>query len=106
MSFKFSKVLNLLQGPIEQLLEERFLDCLVDDVTFPWATYVAGKFGIPRLVFHATSCFALSVFESLIRHEPYKKMVSEFEAFDVPGLPNQIKMTRLQLLSYIKEAEN
>ncbi|XWS15279.1 hypothetical protein CRYUN_Cryun35bG0081900 [Craigia yunnanensis] len=107
MSVKFSKALNLLQRPFEQLPEERCPDCLVADVTFPWATDVAGKFGIPRLLFHGTSCFALSVLESLIRNEPYKNLVSEFEPFHVPGLPDQIKMTILQLPSYmIEEAEN
>ncbi|WRX31211.1 hypothetical protein QQP08_023698 [Theobroma cacao] len=66
MSLKFFKALSLLHRPLEELLEQRRPDCLVADVTFPWATDIATKFGIPRLVFHGTSCFALSVFESLI----------------------------------------
>ncbi|KAK6289422.1 hypothetical protein POUND7_000963 [Theobroma cacao] len=100
---KFLKAINLFQQPLERILEELRPDCLVADWMFPWATDIAGKFGIPRLVFHGTSCFALCVVDTLIRHEPFKKISSESEPFDVPGLPDQIKMTRLQLPDYIKD---
>ncbi|KAK6257733.1 hypothetical protein QUC31_001192 [Theobroma cacao] len=52
MSLKFFKALSLLHRPLEELLEQRRPDCLVADVTFPWATDVATKFGIPRLEWH------------------------------------------------------
>ncbi|KAK6246424.1 hypothetical protein SCA6_009514 [Theobroma cacao] len=50
MSLKFFKALSLLHRPLEELLEQRRPDCLVADVTFPWATDIATKFGIPRLL--------------------------------------------------------
>ncbi|XWS54765.1 hypothetical protein CRYUN_Cryun10bG0117200 [Craigia yunnanensis] len=105
MHVKFFKAFNLFRKPLEQLLEERRPDCLVADMMFTWATDVASKFGIPRLVFHGTSCFAISIFDSITRHVPFKKVESDFELFDVPGLPNHIKMTRMQLPGYIKDEE-
>ncbi|XP_022742795.1 scopoletin glucosyltransferase-like [Durio zibethinus] len=103
MASKFLKAVNLFQQPLQQLLEELRPDCLVADGMFPWATDIASKFGIPRLVFYGTNCFAHCVTDSLKRHEPFKKVASESELFDVPGLPDQIKMTRLQLPDYFKE---
>ncbi|XWS57312.1 hypothetical protein CRYUN_Cryun09bG0162900 [Craigia yunnanensis] len=103
MTSKFLKAVNLFRQPLQHLLEELRPDCLVADGMFPWATDIATKFGIPRLVFHGTCCFALCVADSLKRHEPFKKIASESELFDVPGLPDQIKMKRLQLPDYIKE---
>ncbi|KAK9287564.1 hypothetical protein L1049_015985 [Liquidambar formosana] len=103
MSLNFYKALSLLRQPLEQLLEECRPDCLVADMMFPWATEVAGRFGIPRLVFHGTSFFALCVVDGLMRHQPYKNIASDSEAFVVPGLPDQIKMTMLHLPNYVRE---
>ncbi|XP_021297032.1 uncharacterized protein LOC110426190 [Herrania umbratica] len=103
MQSKFLKATNLFQQPLEQLLEELRPDCLVADMMFPWATDVARKFGIPRLVFHGTSCFSISAFDSVKRYVPHKKIATDFEVFDVPGLPDQIKMTKMQLPDFVKE---
>ncbi|XVE49234.1 hypothetical protein DITRI_Ditri01bG0066300 [Diplodiscus trichospermus] len=96
MGHKFIKAVSLLQQPLEQILEDYRPDCLVADAIFPWATEVARKLGIPRLVFHGTSYFALSFYDSLLRHEPQKNVKSDYEPFEVPGIPDKIKMTRLQ----------
>ena len=100
---KFFKAVSLLQQPLEYLLEECRPNCLVADMMFPWATKVASKFGIPRLVFHGTSYFALCVSDCLKRFEPYKSIETDLEPFTVPGLPDKIKLTRLQLPSHDKE---
>ncbi|KAL9367424.1 hypothetical protein Peur_038623 [Populus x canadensis] len=100
---KFLKAVSLLQQPLEYLLEECRPNCLVADMMFPWATKVASKFGIPRLVFHGTSYFALCVSDCLKRFEPYKSIETDLEPFTVPGLPDKIKLTRLQLPSHVKE---
>ncbi|CAK7329925.1 unnamed protein product [Dovyalis caffra] len=99
----FFKAIGMLQQPLEQLLEECHPSCLVADMMFPWATEAANKLGIPRLFFNGTSFFAMCVFDSLKRHEPHKRVDSDSEPFTVPGLPDQIKLTRLQLPTYLKE---
>ncbi|KAA8545837.1 hypothetical protein F0562_020712 [Nyssa sinensis] len=103
MSPNFYKAIDLLQQPLEQLLEKERPDCLVADFFIPWATEVAGKLGIPRLVFHGTSFFALSVYDSLFHQKPYKNIKSDSEDFIVPNLPDVIKLTRGQLPDHIRE---
>ncbi|KAF2294663.1 hypothetical protein GH714_014581 [Hevea brasiliensis] len=100
---KFCKAVSLLQNPLENILKDCHPNCLVADMMFPWATDVASKFGIPRLVFHGVSTFALCVLDSLRRYETHKSLASDFDHFTVLGLPNQIKLTRLQLPNYIRE---
>ncbi|KAK1558826.1 hypothetical protein Q3G72_007148 [Acer saccharum] len=72
-------------------------------IMFPWATDVAANFGIPRLCFYGTGLFALSVIHGLRQHKPYKTITSDYEPFTVPGLPDQVKLTRQQLPSSMKE---
>jgi hypothetical protein len=97
MVSKFIKATKMLQQPFEQLLQDYHPSCLVADVCFPWATDVATKFGIPRLVFHATSFFTVSIGHSVTLHEPHKKVLCDSEPFVIPNLPGEIKLTRMQL---------
>ncbi|KAJ0077101.1 hypothetical protein Patl1_35487 [Pistacia atlantica] len=77
MEINFCKAISLLQQPFEQLLEECHPNCIVVDMLFTWASDSAAMFGIPRLCFHGT----------------------------VPGLLDQITLTRSQLTSYELEVE-
>ncbi|KAJ6345815.1 hypothetical protein OIU78_008473 [Salix suchowensis] len=69
MTKKFIVATTLLQEPFEKVLQEIHPDCIVADMFFPWATDAAAKFGIPRLVFHGTSNFALCAGECLTRKQ-------------------------------------
>ncbi|EXC17298.1 UDP-glucose flavonoid 3-O-glucosyltransferase 7 [Morus notabilis] len=100
---KFFKATTMLEQPLEELIKEHRPNCLVADITFSWATEVAARFGIPRLVFHGVSFFALCTSICLMEHEPYKKVSSDSEPFVVPNLPHEIKLTRDQLPPYIKQ---
>ncbi|KAE9447179.1 hypothetical protein C3L33_20932, partial [Rhododendron williamsianum] len=91
------KATTMLQGPLERLLDEVRADCLVADVFFPWATDVAAKFGIPRLVFHGISFFALCASENVRLYNPHREVSSDDEPFLVPDLPHQISLTKMQL---------
>ncbi|KAM3695065.1 hypothetical protein ACJW31_07G102700 [Castanea mollissima] len=88
MVHKFFKATKLLQQPLEQLLQDFQPSCLVADMFFPWATDIATKFGIARLVFHGT-CF-------------FSKVSSDSEPFVIPNFPGEIKLTRMQLPDFIK----
>ncbi|KAJ6385699.1 hypothetical protein OIU77_028810 [Salix suchowensis] len=100
---KFFIATTLLQEPLEKVLQERHPDCIVADMFFPWATDAAAKFGIPRLVFHGTSNFALCAAECVRLYEPHKKVSSDSEPFVVPSLPGDIKLTRKQLPAFVRE---
>jgi len=93
----FFTATRLLQQPFEELLLQQKPHCIVADMFFPWATDSATKFGIPRIVFHATGFFSLCVSQCLEQYEPFKNVSSETEEFVIPNLPGNIKMTRLQL---------
>ena len=100
---KFFTAVNMLDQPLEQLLMEHRPSCLVADLFFPWATEISAKFGIPRLVFHGISFFAMCASTSMFRHEPHKQVSSDSEPFVIPNLPDEIKLTRSQLPDYMKE---
>nr|AFJ52930.1 UDP-glycosyltransferase 1 [Linum usitatissimum] len=95
---KFLLASTKLQESLEKLLEEARPDCLVADMFFPWATDSSEKFGIPRLLFHGTSFFSLSVMDVVSRYEPHKDVSSDTEPFEVPGgIPDRIMLTKRQL---------
>ncbi|KAJ4965497.1 hypothetical protein NE237_017346 [Protea cynaroides] len=102
----FLKALSMLQQPFEEILQELRPDYVVADMFYPWATDVAGKLGIPRLIFHSTSFFTLCAVDSLTRYKPHANIVSDMEAFVLPGIPDQIEMTRSQLPDDIKDPNN
>ncbi|KAM7474104.1 hypothetical protein LguiB_021347 [Lonicera macranthoides] len=97
MHITFIKATALLQEPLERLLGELRPDCLVADMFFPWATRAASRFGIPRLVFHGTSFFAICAWESMRMYKPFKDAESDSEPFVLPNLPHEIKLLRTQL---------
>lgn len=94
---------DLLQKQVQNLLEQDRPDCLVADNMFPWATEVAAKFEIPRLVFHGYGFFPLCVYNNLVAYEPYKSVESDTDAFIMPNLPHMIEMTRQQVPNYLKD---
>ncbi|CAN1197396.1 Scopoletin glucosyltransferase [Linum perenne] len=94
---RFFKATTLLEQQLESLLQEYQPDCLVADAFFPWTTATAAKFGIPRLVFHGMGFFAMSVLASLTTNQPHRKVGSDSEQFLIPGLPDEVFLTRRQL---------
>ncbi|KAB1208504.1 UDP-glucose flavonoid 3-O-glucosyltransferase 7 [Morella rubra] len=97
MQKKFFMATTMLEPQIGQILEEHAPDCLVADMFFPWATDVARKHGVPRLVFHGTGFFSLSATECVRVHKPHNNVSSDSEPFVIPSLPHEIKLTRNQL---------
>lgn len=94
---KFFGALPLLQQPLEGLIQEVQPHGLVADMFFPWATDIASKYGVPRLIFHGTSFFSMCAAATIVQYNPHKIVSSDTEPFVLPGLPDQIKMTRMQI---------
>ncbi|MCL7030799.1 hypothetical protein MKW94_023690 [Papaver nudicaule] len=99
---KLLAAIKMLQQPLEKLIQQHRPDSIVADSLILFATEVAIKYCIPRFVFHGTSFYAQCVDESLKCHRPYMGITSDREAFLVPGLPDKIEMTRLQLSDIFK----
>ncbi|XP_059652917.1 scopoletin glucosyltransferase-like [Cornus florida] len=103
MAPNFFKAINMLQEPLEHVIEVGRPDCLVADMFFPWATDVAAKFSIPRIVFHGISFFALCAGENMRLYKPQKNVSSDSKPFIVPNLPHEVKITKMRLADFDKE---
>ncbi|PQQ08353.1 hypothetical protein Pyn_16477 [Prunus yedoensis var. nudiflora] len=103
MQEKFFKATFLLEPQIEQILDQHRPHCLVADSLFPWATDVAAKFGIPRLIFHGPGFFPLCAATIVILQEPQKKVSSDSEVFTIPNLPVEIKIKRNQVPTMLEK---
>ncbi|KAL0559713.1 hypothetical protein IC582_000080 [Cucumis melo] len=99
----FFRAVSLLQPPFEEALQNNRPDCLISDMFFPWTNDVADRIGIPRLIFHGTSCFSLCASEFMRLHEPYKHVSSDTEPFPIPYLPGDIKLTKMKLPIFVRE---
>nr|WOB18972.1 Sbaic7OGT [synthetic construct]BAA83484.1 UDP-glucose: flavonoid 7-O-glucosyltransferase [Scutellaria baicalensis] len=96
----FFRALELLQEPVEEIMEDLKPDCLVSDMFLPWTTDSAAKFGIPRLLFHGTSLFARCFAEQMSIQKPYKNVSSDSEPFVLRGLPHEVSFVRTQIPDY------
>nr|AMK52073.1 UDP-glucosyltransferase [Scutellaria baicalensis] len=96
----FFRALELLQEPVEEIMEDLKPNCLVSDMFLPWTTDSAAKFGIPRLVFHGTSLFARCFSEQMSIQKPYKNVSSDSEPFVLRGLPHEVSFVRTQIPDY------
>ena len=88
---------SLLKKPIEQIFQDMQPDCIVSDIFHPWTVDSAAELGIPRLVFHVTSCFSFCAETCVEQYKPHLSVNSDTELFLLPGLPKKIEMTRLQI---------
>ncbi|XP_021908551.1 UDP-glycosyltransferase 73C1-like, partial [Carica papaya] len=99
----FFKATNLFQEPVERLFEELSPppSCIVSDFCLPYTNKIAGKFQIPRISFHGTSCFYLLCMHNIMADGFLSKIVetvtSDSEYFTVPNMPDEIKFTRAQI---------
>ncbi|GAB4856553.1 hypothetical protein Ancab_014470 [Ancistrocladus abbreviatus] len=94
----FLAALGMLQERTEQLLHQLKprISCIVADDFQSWTAETARRFKIPFLVFDGTSCFSLLCTHNILASKVHET-VSELEPFVVPGLPDQIVLTRTQL---------
>ncbi|GMH26308.1 hypothetical protein Nepgr_028151 [Nepenthes gracilis] len=88
-----------LQEPLEQALREMNPppDCIISDMGFPWTTQVAREFNVPRIAFHGTCCFSLVCSHNIRSFKLLDTIASDSELIAVPGIPDRIEVTRVQL---------
>ncbi|KAL0337495.1 UNVERIFIED_CONTAM: UDP-glycosyltransferase 73C3 [Sesamum calycinum] len=97
---KFFRAIDMLKEQVEEMLQqlEPSPSCLIADACFPsWATNVALKLDIPRVLFYATTCFALLCQHIQNYCKELEAITSDTEYFVVPGLPDRIELTKAQL---------
>ncbi|XP_050364708.1 scopoletin glucosyltransferase-like [Argentina anserina] len=103
MQEKFCKATTLLGPQLELFLKQWRPDCLVADMFFPWATDVASKQGIPTLIFHGTSYFALCAMLCVYLYKPHNQVSSDSEPFVIPNLPHKIELDRKKIPDFYKD---
>ncbi|KAI3447535.1 hypothetical protein Pfo_004200 [Paulownia fortunei] len=94
----FFIAINLLQKPMEDMLKELkpSPSCIISDKHLPWTADTCNKFQIPRIIFDGMSCFTQLVMHNLYISKIHETVPST-EPFVVPGLPDKIEFTKLQL---------
>ncbi|PRQ22973.1 putative flavonol 3-O-glucosyltransferase [Rosa chinensis] len=101
MKGKLVEATTMLEPKVDQILDQHRPHCLVADAVFHWATDVAAKFGIPRLVFHGAGFFPLCASLSVMLYQPHMNVSSNSESFVIPNLPHEIKSTRNQVPAFL-----
>ncbi|KAG9145575.1 hypothetical protein Leryth_027434 [Lithospermum erythrorhizon] len=106
---KFYKATQMMQPSVENVLEklQPSANCMISDMCFPWTTEVASKFEIPRIVFHGTCCFAPVAYHVFGLLQSVDQIPSsDTEYFVLPGLPNKIELTKLQLIGILRACQH
>ncbi|KAK9124072.1 hypothetical protein Sjap_013674 [Stephania japonica] len=96
---KFFTAVSMLQQPLEEFLKEQEPrpSCIISDICLSWTSETAIRFQIPRLVFHGTCCFSLLCSHNVLRYNAHERVTSDSELFMIPGLPQEISITKAQL---------
>ncbi|CAJ1929521.1 unnamed protein product [Sphenostylis stenocarpa] len=96
--------LALLQPQFEQLFHHLRPDFIVTDMFHPWTVEAAAKLRIPRIMFHGASYLALSAAHAIEQYAPHLAAKSDSDWFMLPGLPDKLEMTRLQLPDWLRSS--
>ncbi|XP_027352560.1 soyasapogenol B glucuronide galactosyltransferase-like [Abrus precatorius] len=99
---KLARGISLLQDQIELLFHDLQPDCIVTDMCYPWTVESAAKLGIPRIYFYSSSYFSNCASHFIRKHRPHESLESDTEKFTIPGFPQTIEMTPLQLAEWIR----
>ncbi|KAK4432488.1 UDP-glycosyltransferase 73E1 [Sesamum alatum] len=98
-AMKFFTAMGMLKEQVEEMLRQLKPppSCLIADMCFPWATDVALKLQIPRILFNGMGCFSLLCMHMLAICKDWEAITSDTECFVVPGLPDRFEITKAQL---------
>ncbi|KAI3677164.1 hypothetical protein L1987_86785 [Smallanthus sonchifolius] len=90
--------MNMLEEPAENMLRGLCPppSCIISDGCFPWTNDVAKRLSIPRVVFYGPGCFAFLCIHIVTRTNILDEIDSNSEYFVMPGLPDQIEVTKPQ----------
>nr|KYP70997.1 Cytokinin-O-glucosyltransferase 1 [Cajanus cajan] len=100
MTYKFYQAVNMLHEPAGEMFEALTPkpSCIISDFCIPWTTQVAEKYRIPRISFHGFSCFYLHCLHQIHTSKVCESITSESEYFTIPGILDQIQVTKEQAI--------
>uniref|UniRef100_A0A7N0VJK5 Glycosyltransferase n=1 Tax=Kalanchoe fedtschenkoi TaxID=63787 RepID=A0A7N0VJK5_KALFE len=100
MVMNFMVAIGLMQPQLETFLMNIHPkpSCLLADMCFTYASEVARKVGIPRILFHGMCCFALLCLHHIKTSQILDTIPSDDEeSFEIPGMPDRISLIRAQV---------
>lgn len=100
------KVIDLLEQPFREILRVNPPDAVVSDSFLFWTAVASAELNIPRYSFPVVGCFALLAERSILFNRPHENVTSDSDPFLVPGLPDQIYLTKSQLSETTLPNEN
>nr|GEW52825.1 UDP-glycosyltransferase 73C1-like [Tanacetum cinerariifolium] len=102
---KLMAATDLLEEPAEDMLRGLCPppDCIISDFFLPWTFDVVRKLNISRLVFNGPGCFFLVSMHAIFTSMILEMIESHTEQFVIPSLPDQFKVTKLQIIGFSKE---
>ncbi|GLJ36761.1 hypothetical protein SUGI_0740480 [Cryptomeria japonica] len=71
--------------------------CIISDFFLGWTQDTAAKLGIPRVVFHPSGAFGVSVMSSVWEYMPHIGVESDEGKVPIPGLPHPLTLRKFQL---------
>ncbi|CAJ2631311.1 unnamed protein product [Trifolium pratense] len=103
--FNLFNAITMIQKPAEDLFDALTPkpSCIISDFCIPWTLQIAEKHKIPRISFHGFSCFCLHCTLKVHTSKILETVNSESEYFIVPGIPDQIQVTKAQIPGTVKE---
>ncbi|KAL5060084.1 hypothetical protein RYX36_031688 [Vicia faba] len=101
----FFYAVSLLQKPAQELFDELSPrpSYIIYDFCIPWTSQIAEKYQIPRISFHGFSCFSIHCSFKVRSSKILESINSETEYFSIPGIPDQIQVSRGQMPGAIVE---
>uniref|UniRef100_A0A0D6QV50 Glycosyltransferase n=1 Tax=Araucaria cunninghamii TaxID=56994 RepID=A0A0D6QV50_ARACU len=78
--------------------------CLIADFLLGWSSAVGKKFGIPRVSFETSGMFGESVQQIVWDELPRNLPRTASGRYLVPGVPREVRLSRLQMLPELPEA--
>ncbi|XP_047340477.1 UDP-glycosyltransferase 73C7-like [Impatiens glandulifera] len=94
----FLDAVMLLEAQADDLVRVHRPDAIISDLYVPWTDNIARKYGIPRVGFNVSSCFAMAVTNGVLDllYGTGRFVEPKTERFLVPGLPDEVFVTMAQ----------
>ncbi|XWS43516.1 hypothetical protein CRYUN_Cryun16bG0110500 [Craigia yunnanensis] len=96
---KFFKAANMMEEAVQKLVEKLTPrpNCIISDMCLFYTSKIASKFQVPRILFHGFCCFCLLCLRNIHSSKILESITSDSEYFTVPGLPEKVEFTKVQL---------
>ncbi|CAN1770464.1 UDP-glycosyltransferase 73C25 [Linum perenne] len=93
---------KFLQRAVEKIFKELrpMPNCIISDMSFPYTSFLAQEYGIPRISFNGFSSFSWLCIRNMgvsMKEGFLDGVTSDFESFSVPGMPHQVELTKAKL---------